>query len=65
LVCYFYFGFIARAKPERDLEQLRHGRQIALAGEVEIAAEPSLGMKKFSIGTPRHPSAHSIVAVFL
>ena len=34
---------VARVEPERLLEQLRHRRQHALAGEVEIVGEPALG----------------------
>ena len=33
---------VARVEPERLLEQLRHRRQHALTGEVEIVREPAL-----------------------
>ena len=33
---------VARVEPERLLEQLRHRRQEAVAGEVEIVGEPAL-----------------------
>ena len=42
---------VARVEPERLLEQLRHRRQQALAGEVEIVREPALG----------HQEAHELL----
>jgi hypothetical protein len=37
---------VARVEPERRLEQLRHRRQHALAGEIEVVGKPTLGHQK-------------------
>src|SRR5262245_13464058 len=37
---------VAWVEPERPLAQLRHGRQEALASEVQVVREPALAYKK-------------------